>query len=81
MRMRVTGVLSGLVFAIGTVPTVGTATAAVPTGGRAAAPQTATHRVAGTMEDRARCHIVRGHWRWDRRRGHRVWVPRHRVCP
>lgn len=68
--------LLGLLFTAGTILTAGTASAA--TGGQRIT--TATTTAAAGVPERPKCYWVRGHWRWDYRRGERVWVPRHRVC-
>jgi hypothetical protein len=78
-REHAAATLLGLLFAGGTVLAAGSASASVAAGQRLTTSNGTTAVVTGSPE-RPRCHWVRGRWRWDRRRGHRVWVPRHRVC-
>lgn len=80
-QKHATAALLGLLFAGGTILTAGTATASVSAGQNAAtASGNATNVVSRAPENQPRCRWVRGHWRWDYRRGHRVWVRGHRVC-
>jgi hypothetical protein len=79
-RKYATAMSLGLMLAGGTIAVASSASASVVAGQRlAGAPTSATAVVTGVQE-RPRCRYVRGHFRWDYRRGHRVWVPRHRVC-
>jgi hypothetical protein len=75
-----TAVLLGLFFAGGTALAAGPASASAATGQRLATASNGTTAIVSGIQERPRCRWVRGHWRWDYRRGHRVWVPRHRIC-
>jgi hypothetical protein len=76
-----TAALLGLLIAGGTLVTAGPASASAAAGQRLGnAPSIETAVVTGALQRPPRCRFVRGHWRWDRRRGRRVWVPRHRIC-
>ena len=72
--------LLGLAFAGGAIVTGGTAVASVPAGQSAVIASSSTQTVSLAPASRPRCRWVRGHWRWDYRRGHRAWVPGHRRC-
>ncbi|MGH3380334.1 MAG: hypothetical protein ACRDP6_36930 [Actinoallomurus sp.] len=79
-QKHATAALLGLAFAGGTILTAGTATASVPAGQRTVIASSAAHAASQAPANRPRCRWVRGHWRWDYRRGHRAWVPGHRMC-
>jgi hypothetical protein len=79
-RKPATAALLGLLFAGGTILAAGTASASVTSGQHLTTAPSSTIAIVTAAPERPRCHWVHGRWRWDYRRGHRVWVPRHRVC-
>jgi hypothetical protein len=81
IQKHTTAVLLGLLFAGGTIFAAGPATASVSAGqSTVIASSTPTNAISRAPENRPRCHWVRGHYRWDYRRGRRVWRRAHRVC-
>ena len=80
-QKHATAAVLGLALAGGMFVTASTATASAAAGqSLTTAPKGLVSTVSTAPETRPRCRWIRGHWRWDYRRGHRVWIRGHRVC-